>query len=63
MMGDFNAVIHAEDRYFRHSKTASSIDGTFRRWAIESGLIDIGFRGLRYTWSGGLARVELIACS
>ncbi|KAI9078308.1 hypothetical protein K1719_039684 [Acacia pycnantha] len=45
VMGDFNAVIQAEDRAQRRNQSTGNVDGTSRRWVVERGMIDIGFQG------------------
>jgi hypothetical protein len=56
--GDFNGVLHQDER-MTTSSDSNHIDLHFQRWFDQSGLIDIGFQGPKFTWNRGRSASRL----
>ncbi|XP_012083819.1 uncharacterized protein LOC105643331 [Jatropha curcas] len=64
LIGDFNAIRSREER-FGGSQRRSGIDKKFSQWFLQSNLVDMGYRGARFTWKRGmlLERLDRALCN
>lgn len=52
-LGDFNAIMHQNDKWGGRPVGSSSISGLMNRFLWQIGMIDLGFSGNPFTWSNG----------
>lgn len=51
VLGDFNCVLHDEERSSKRGASSS-----FQAWIRRNGLLDLGYEGAAYTWNYGVSR-------
>lgn len=52
LMGDFNCVLHNEER-----SLGRGVSTSFQTWTEKKGLIDLGYEGVAFTWSHGVSKI------
>lgn len=56
--GDFNTIVRLDERTGGNGPLSPDLL-TFGDWINEMSLIDLGFRGKKYTWKGDVWRIHL----
>ncbi|KAL4367798.1 hypothetical protein GQ457_05G016360 [Hibiscus cannabinus] len=59
--GDFNAIYNSEDR-MGGSRSRLGVSHAMKNFVFETGLVDVRFRGIRFTWKRGSLSQRLDRC-